>query len=258
MLSRHSRRARHPFTASFLFTPPPLPLVADRAPVPAPLPFDADRRQLRRRLRARRRSLGAQAQRIAARRLARRLLAEPRLRHVRHLALYLPSDGEIDPTPLIALLARRGVRIYLPVLRPLVENRLWFVRLTRRTRLAPNRFGIAEPQTRASAHPARRLPAWALGAVLLPLVGFDARGERLGMGGGFYDRSLGFVRRGVGRRPRLYGLAHALQQVERLPVAPWDVPLDAVVSDAGRVVPSHRMKPETARNDDRNAKRAGG
>ncbi len=189
------------------------------------------RRELRRNLRRRRRALTPRQQRQAARNLCLRLRGLPELRRARHVALYLPNDGEIDPRPLIAWLERRGAKVYLPVLAPLTLNRLWFVRYHSGTPMITNRFGIAEPDTRHGAHRARRLPAWALEVVLMPLVGFDDQGQRLGMGGGFYDRSFAFTRRG-GPRPRLIGLAHDCQRVTTLPVESWDVPLDAIVSDA--------------------------
>lgn len=154
------------------------------------------------------------------------------------MALYLPNDGEIDVTPLLAWLRRRGARAYLPVLRPLSDNRLWFVHYHDATPMIANRFGIQEPQTRHGAHRARRLPPWALDLVLLPLVGFDEQGNRMGMGGGFYDRSFAFSRANSGPRPRLIGVAHDCQRVERLPIASWDVPLDAIVSDARIIRPS--------------------
>ncbi len=96
--------------------------------------------------------------------------------------------------------------------------------------MVTNRFGIPEPDTRHGAHRARRQATWTLDVILLPLVGFDDDGQRIGMGGGFYDRTLAFTQR-PGPRPRLIGLAHDCQRVTRLPVAPWDVPLDAIVSD---------------------------
>ncbi len=158
------------------------------------------------------------------------------LQRARRVALYLPNDGEIDPRPLIDWLERRRARVYLPVLRPLSDNRLWFVHYHAGTRMTRNRFGIAEPSTRFGAHRANRLPAWALDIVLLPLVGFDGDGQRIGMGGGFYDRTFAFARE---RRPRpaLIGLAHDCQRVETLPTASWDVPLDAIVSDREVIAP---------------------
>ncbi|RKR07343.1 5-formyltetrahydrofolate cyclo-ligase [Kushneria sinocarnis] len=203
-----------------------------------PVSADHDRRALRRLLRRRRRALDARARHQAALALRQHLLAMPEILRASHLAFYLPSDGEIDPRPLIATLRRRGVHIYLPVLRPLVHNRLWFVELRHDTRLVTNRFGIPEPALRQSAQRHRRLPAWALDTILMPLVGFDQQGQRLGMGGGFYDRTLAFTRH-RGARPTLIGLAHDCQQVDALPVAAWDVPLDAVVSDRAIIRPHH-------------------
>lgn len=202
----------------------------------APLSCDRPRHDLRRELRRRRRALTLFQRRQATERLCRRLRQLPEVRRARRVALYLPNDGEIDPTPLIAWFRRRRARLYLPVLRPLSHNALWFVDYHADTPMVANRFGIAEPETRHGAHRARRLPAWALDLVLLPLVGFDNHGQRIGMGGGFYDRTLAFTRR-PGPRPQLIGLAHDCQRVERLPVAPWDVPLDAIVSDRRVILP---------------------
>lgn len=195
-----------------------------------------DRRELRRQLRRRRRALTPHQRRLASRELCRRLRGLPELQRARRVALYLPNDGEIDPRPLIDWLVARRAQVYLPVLRPLSDNRLWFVRYHAGTRMTRNRFGIAEPDTRFGAQRANRLPAWALDTVLLPLVGFDDDGQRIGMGGGFYDRTFAFVRH---RRPspRLIGIAHDCQRVDSLPVASWDVPLDAIVSDQRIVKP---------------------
>lgn len=65
----------------------------------------------------------------------------------------------------------------------------------------------------------------------MPLVGFDATGNRLGMGGGFYDRSFAFKRIQPQQRPLLIGLAHSFQQLPQLPVASWDTPVDMVVTE---------------------------
>ncbi|HSH56857.1 MAG TPA: 5-formyltetrahydrofolate cyclo-ligase [Halomonas sp.] len=198
--------------------------------------FNGSRRELRQQLRRRRRALSAQQRRLASECLCRRLRRLPEVQRARRVALYLPNDGEIDPTPLIGWLRQRGARVYLPVLKPLSHNRLWFVHYHANTPMVRNRFGIAEPATRHGAHRARRMAAWALDLILLPLVGFDDAGQRMGMGGGFYDRTLAFTRR-PGPRPRLIGLAHDCQRVDSLPVASWDVPLDAIASDLRLVRP---------------------
>jgi hypothetical protein len=95
-------------------------------------------------------------------------------------------------------------------------------------RFRPNRFRIPEP--RIDARKQRKI--WALDLILMPLVGFDDKGGRLGMGGGFYDRSLAYqARRKAWQKPVLLGLAHECQKVEKLAVASWDVPLQGTVSD---------------------------
>ncbi|CAM0554432.1 5-formyltetrahydrofolate cyclo-ligase [Vreelandella titanicae] len=196
--------------------------------------LDDDKRALRRSLRHQRRALSEHEQRLAAQRLCQRLKTLPEIRRARRLSLYLPVNGEIDPTPLIPWLRQRNVNIYLPVLRPFSANRLWFVAYRPDTPMIKNRFGIWEPDVRFSAQRRNRLPAWALDTLIVPLVGFDANANRMGMGGGFYDRSLAFMHR-PGPSPTLIGVAHACQQVASLPVEPWDVPLQVVVSDQGYV-----------------------
>ncbi|TVP50161.1 MAG: 5-formyltetrahydrofolate cyclo-ligase [Halomonas sp.] len=198
------------------------------------LHHDTDKRALRRLLRRQRQALSAHEQRVAAQRLCRHLKNLPEISRAKRLSLYLPNNGEIDPTPLLPWLRKRRVEVYLPVLRPFGPNRLWFVAYRSDTPMIKNRFGIWEPDTRFSAQRRNRLPAWALDTLIVPLVGFDNQANRMGMGGGFYDRSLAFMRR-PGPKPTLIGVAHACQQVKTLPVEPWDVPLQAVVSDQGCV-----------------------
>ncbi|MED5556570.1 MAG: 5-formyltetrahydrofolate cyclo-ligase [Pseudomonadota bacterium] len=196
-----------------------------------------DKSALRRELKRRRRTLTAQQQKQAAYTLCQRLKGMPELQRAKRISLYLPVNGEIDPTPLIPWLRQRRVTIYLPVLRPLSDNRLGFVAYGETTPMVKNRFGIAEPCPRFAAQRRNRLPAWALDTLIVPLVGFDQQANRMGMGGGFYDRSLAFMRR-PGPAPALIGVAHACQQVDTLPVEPWDIPLNAVVSDIGVVRPT--------------------
>ncbi|ANF27911.1 5-formyltetrahydrofolate cyclo-ligase [Stutzerimonas stutzeri] len=183
---------------------------------------------LRRQLRQARRQLSPTQQRRAARNLYRQLAQHPIFRRARHIAFYLPNDGEIDPRPLMLEAQRRGKATYLPVLNAWPRTRMVFQRLMPNERLGPNRFGIAEPAFR----PNRQRRIWTLDLVLMPLVGFDEDGGRLGMGGGFYDRSLAYRgRRKNGHKPTLLGLAHECQKVDRLPLEPWDVSLQATVTD---------------------------
>jgi 5-formyltetrahydrofolate cyclo-ligase len=158
--------------------------------------------------------------------MLRNALQLPEIRAARRIALYWPNDGEMDTQLLLKRLKRMRKRCYLPMLSSLSHDRLWFVPVG--ARLRNNCFGIPEPMAPARA----RLRAAELDLVFLPLVGFDRRGNRLGMGGGFYDRTFAFLRaHGAWRRPRLIGLAHACQEAERIEAAAWDVPLAAIVTD---------------------------
>lgn len=185
------------------------------------------RRDLRKHLRALRRSLSPGEQAQASATLALNLLKHPDLRRARHIAIYLPNDGEIDPHPFMAMARRRGVHFYLPVLHPIHSGKLVFSPYYDGVELTANRFGIPEP---AFSKGLKR-PAWALDAVLFPLVGFDVNGGRLGMGGGFYDRTFAFSRLRPRLAPKLIGLAHDCQKVRELPIEPWDVPLHSVATD---------------------------
>lgn len=186
------------------------------------------RAQLRRQLRKTRRALSRSQQHAAARGLYRQLAQHPLFRRARHVSLYLANDGEIDPRLLLKEAQRRGKAVYLPVLNAWPRTRMVFQRVQRGEAFKPNRFGIPEPLINR----ARQRPIWALDLILMPLVGFDEQGGRLGMGGGFYDRSLAYrSRRQTWRKPTLLGLAHECQKVEQLALASWDIPLQGTVSD---------------------------
>ena len=191
---------------------------------PAPL----SRPQLRRMLRNARRALTPSEQRQAAHGLYRQLAQHPLFRRAKHISLYLPTGGEIDPRLLLRAAQRRGKATYLPVLSAWPRTKMVFQRVKPGEKLLPNRFRILEPRVNAK----RQRKVWALDLVLLPLVGFDDAGGRLGMGGGFYDRSLAYLaRRQSWRKPTLLGLAHECQKVDRLAQASWDVPLAGTVTD---------------------------
>lgn len=200
-----------------------------------PQPFQShpdtlSRGQLRQYLRKQRRDLSVEQQQQAADNLALNLLTNPDLHRARHVAVYLPNDGEIDPHVYLEAARGKGIRFYLPVLHPIHEGRLVFSPYDDGVELTANRFGIPEPAFSTGL----RRPAWALDAVLFPLVGFDEQGERLGMGGGFYDRTFAFSRIRPRLAPKLIGLAHDFQKIDKLPTEPWDVPLHSVVTDRRR------------------------
>ncbi|SFC32301.1 5-formyltetrahydrofolate cyclo-ligase [Marinospirillum celere] len=196
-----------------------------------PLPSSTDRQALRQQLRRRRRALSPQEQTQAAVGLAQQLSQTAAFINAKSLAVYLPSDGEIDPYPLVQRALSLSKKVYLPVLHPSLPRLLWFVRWQPgQTPMDCNRFGIAEPKLKGYGLKAvHRIQPWAVDLVLMPLVGFDRQGGRLGMGGGFYDRTFD-ISRSRPRRPLLLGLAHACQEVDSLPQASWDVPMDGLAT----------------------------
>ena len=178
-------------------------------------------------LRQRRRELTARQQQGASTALHQNLDQLPKFRQARRIAYYLANDGEISPHLAIANAQRRGQHTYLPVLHPLKYNRLYFACHRRQSGLQRNRFGIFEPQLSKNSVAA----IWTLDIILLPLVAFDRSGNRLGMGGGFYDRSLARLSESNMKRPLLIGLAHHCQEVAHLEAQNWDIPLDIIASD---------------------------
>ncbi len=187
-----------------------------------------DRQQLRNQMRKARRALSHQQQAMAADHLKQLLSRHPLLLSRKRLGFYLASDGEISARPLIDWAIATGKECYLPVLHPVRHNRLWFVRYRPGCVMTRNQYGIEEPC--AIHNP--RVPAWGLDLVLLPLVAFDEEGGRLGMGGGYYDRTFAYKHRMAGMKgPKLLGLAHDFQKTEKLELASWDIPLAGVATD---------------------------
>lgn len=192
------------------------------------LPPMTDTNALRRALRARRLTVRPAEHRCAQTRLLARVVRLAQFRSARRVAVYIGVRGELDASALAGAVRGRRKSYYLPVLDPLRQGVLRFYRWRPGERMRRNRFGIPEPV----GHKRRQLPAQRLDLVLVPLVGFDADCNRLGMGGGFYDRTFAFTRfKHSAARPYLLGVAYAFQRVEHLQPQPWDVPLDAVVTE---------------------------
>lgn len=192
-------------------------------------PLAAARRALRAPLRAQRRGVPPPQRALAARRLARNVDREFRLRAGLRIAVYAALPEEMDTGPLIELARRRGCRIFLPRINRRT-NRIRFFETLAGGRETLNHLGISEP------HGTQTIGAKRLELVFMPLVGFDVQGMRLGMGGGFYDRTFAFRNvHAVWRRPRLVGVAYSFQQLPSIASAAHDVRLDAVVTEQGVV-----------------------
>ncbi len=190
---------------------------------------DADkqtlRKQIRQQVRKARQQLSTEFQAECAAALVQQAQQFPDLQQAQHIALYLSNDGELDTAPLLAYLQQQGKTLYLPVLHPFTPGYLLFQRYDALTPMQLNKFGIREPKPDVTAIV---LPTQ-LDLIFMPLVAFDAKGQRLGMGGGFYDRTLATLPK-TSQKPLLVGLAHQCQQVAAVPTEPWDVPLPLVLT----------------------------
>ena len=180
------------------------------------------RHQLRQQIRKTRANLTALQQQQAEDSITQQALAFIEERNAQHIALYVSFDGEISTDKLIKILWAQGKQVYLPVLHPFNPNHLLFLRYLPDTPMLKNKFSIWEPKLNVQ----NVLPLDELDILFTPLVAFDKQGNRLGMGGGFYDRTLqnwqnsSFIP---------VGLAHQCQQVEQLPTEAWDVPLHQIL-----------------------------
>jgi 5-formyltetrahydrofolate cyclo-ligase len=201
-------------------------------PVPSFQGHTVSRVHLRTEMRARRRRLTQVEQHAAALRLARIVTSSHLFRRSLHISFYIANDGELNPAPLMQWAASVGKHCYLPVITK--TQRLWFAPYRFGDPLAFNRYRIPEP----SRQDLPLVRAQVLDLILVPLVAFDELGNRLGMGGGFYDRSLAYLRhRRHWHKPRLMGLAHEFQRVPTLGRETWDIPMDVIATDAGLYSP---------------------
>ncbi|TCS43742.1 5-formyltetrahydrofolate cyclo-ligase [Reinekea marinisedimentorum] len=179
--------------------------------------------QMRTFLRRTRRNLSPEQQQDAAYRLSQVIRQHVGQQRNVKIALYHANDGEIDLSFFIEQCHKRDFELYMPVIHSFKPT-LWFARYSPGSAMYSNRFGIPEPLHGEPIAP------WQLNLVLLPLVGFDTAGGRLGMGGGFYDRTFAHQRRWP-KKPKLFGVAHECQKVESIPVEAWDIPLAGVFTD---------------------------
>jgi 5-formyltetrahydrofolate cyclo-ligase len=198
---------------------------------PEPL-FDStnmSRDNIRRHVRQERNSLSAQEQHQFALIASRHLLAEVQAQNAQHVAIYLTHDGELATQKLIEALWEEGIKTYLPILHPFSKGNLLFLHYHAESKMVFNQYGIAEPALSVQDI----IPLYKLDIIVTPLVAFDESGNRMGMGGGYYDRTLCQV---VNGKPLAVGFAHDCQQVSQLPVEYWDVPLPVIITPTRRFI----------------------
>lgn len=161
--------------------------------------------------------------------MVKHLQHHSRYRSAHHIALYLPVRGEADPR-LLRLNAPKWQKFYLPVLSPWHHKQLIFIEWNQKTQFKNNCFNIPEPILGSA--PLRF--ARQLDVIVTPLVGFDWQGQRMGMGGGFYDRTFAFKRfRAKTSKPYLFGFAYDFQNIPQLTSQSWDIPLDGICTENG-------------------------
>lgn len=195
----------------------------------------ANRSELRKHFRTLRNNLTQLEQTRAA-----KLLLESLKRldlNVTTVALFLANDGEINPAVVIDWFWQTQISVVLPVLDPVNSGHLVFQKYTKNTILPKNKYGIPEPAYASAAI----VPLEQIDIVFMPLVAFDLSGNRLGMGGGYYDRTLE-TNNNRAERPILIGLAHDCQQAESLPEASWDIPLDLILTPSQKLITKHGEK----------------
>lgn len=181
-----------------------------------------DKAELRRHLRRQRQNLTASARRTATHRISRYLY--PLIRRGKRIGVYWAVGSELALDDFIATARKRGARLYLPYITP-NRRRLWFTPLPAKPHPA-NAHPFSIPQFAGN-----KIRVHLLHVLLVPLVGIDARGVRLGQGGGYYDTTLAHTRHRL--HPRVIGVGFACQQIPRLVAQAHDQPLPAFVCEHG-------------------------
>lgn len=179
---------------------------------------------LRKKIQAQRRALPPRIIESRSVAIANIFGSHPLFQKAKRLASFISVNGEQNASELNLLAWERHKTLALPKLRP-YNHRLWFVKYTPNSTMKLNQFLIPEP-----GKPDQLIAPWSLDLVLVPLVAFDRTGNRLGMGGGYYDMSFESNLR-QHKRPKMIGIAHGFQEVVALKPQPWDVPLDAIVTE---------------------------
>jgi 5-formyltetrahydrofolate cyclo-ligase len=188
------------------------------------------KKDLRQTLRRQRQALSSSECAHASAAVIKQLTQSELFKKSQHIAVYLSEDNEIDLSSLFSLHPEKNY--YLPVLTP--EKQLLFKSYKPNDSLKPNIYGIPEP-VEGDFFNAKELDL-----VCLPLVGFDMKGHRLGMGGGYYDRTFAFKLQTAGLTPHLLGIAYEFQKVDLLPSDSWDVSLYGVLTEQDLHYPLHQ------------------
>ncbi len=182
------------------------------------------RNTLRIQLQQRRSSLSKKQQTDYSKKICQQVIQSNCFQKAQSIAFYTPVKGEASPLPLQQMANKS---FYLPVLSSQQAFHLIFVKIDKNTRYKNNKYAIPEPIYNTEDI----IAAENLDLIIMPLVAMDRTGNRLGMGGGYYDRSLAFKKEAKTNAPQLLGFAYDFQLVDQLIAQAWDVPLDFIATN---------------------------
>lgn len=187
-------------------------------------------KSIRQVLRTKRNTLTATFQKEASEALLLRLKDDIAVKEANHIALYLANNGELDLQPFIHWSWQQNKHIYLPIIHPFSKGHLLFLHYDKNSPMVTNQYNITEPKLDV-----RNIkPIQQLDIMLTPLVAFDLTGARIGMGGGYYDRTLAkWYKHYVQNKqytPSIIGVAHDCQQITKVPNEAWDIPLPKIIT----------------------------
>jgi 5-formyltetrahydrofolate cyclo-ligase len=193
-----------------------------------------NRKNIRQEVRYKRSQLSVLHQQEQAVLLCEKLIRQTEVKHVKKIAIYLANDGELNTQAFINWCWQNKISVYLPVIHPFSKGNLLFLQHTKNTILIKNKYGILEPKLDVR----NIITVDKLDIIFTPLVAFDQRGNRLGMGGGFYDRTLvtWHIQYQQNKQTKLLpiGLAHDCQKIEKIPFESWDIPLPIIITPTTR------------------------
>lgn len=186
----------------------------------------SSQKMLRQHFRAQRKQLSKSQQEQASLALLANCKKISAVNQATNIACYLANDGEINPKPVIDWCWQQGKTVLLPIIHPTQPGQLLFIKYLSNSSMRPNQYGIAEPDYLT----ANVVALTNIDIILTPLVAFDSTGNRLGMGGGYYDRTLAPLST-FEHSTQVLGLAHECQYTEQLPTQTWDIPLQGIITD---------------------------
>ncbi len=186
---------------------------------------------LRQKIRDLRKSISPELHAHYSAQLIDRFTKHERILNANCVALYISVDGEIDTNGVIEWCLSRGKKVALPVLHPFSKGNLLFLNYDHNTVMVKNKYGIPEPELDVR----NVIPLQNIDILFTPMVAFDIKGNRLGMGGGYYDRTLQeYHHKQTGPYP--IGLALDIQEVDTLPTEIWDVPLPEIITPTRDII----------------------